>query len=151
MDRLSDGHTRFFLIGSVCITLLLYFGLRPLFISRFPRGAEESMAYGLVVCFVGIAGSYFLLRRALTGTNIQFMAVFVGGILGRLFLFAAAIATAFVVPALDGRSVAIAILAAFFPLTALEVYSVVRSGGVKILRNPPGERRHGTNGENGHV
>ena len=148
---MSDGHTRIFLIGSVCVTLLLFVGLRPLFVSRFVGGAEGSLVYGLTVCFLGVVGSYFLLQRALAGTNHMFMAAFVGGILGRLFLFAAAIAIAFAVPALDGRSAAIAILAAFFPLTALEVYSVVRAGGVKILRDPPGGRRDGTNGEKGHV
>jgi hypothetical protein len=128
---LTRGSLPIFLIGSLGLVVLLFAGLRPLFLANFEPGAVGSLFYGLAACFLVVTGSYFLLRRAVDASNQSFLAAFVGGILGRLFLFAAVVAIAFVADGLNGRAAAVAILAGFLPLTALEVWCVLREAGRK--------------------
>ncbi|MBN1827181.1 MAG: hypothetical protein JW958_13065 [Candidatus Eisenbacteria bacterium] len=143
--RDSAGSTRLFLIGTIAAAAALFAVLRPLFAARIAPGPNATLLFGLAVCLAGVIGSYFMMRRALAGTAKNFLAGFVGGIAARFLLFAAAIAFAFAHPALDGRGTAVAILAAFLPLTAIEVYSVVRDGSVRVKRT----RDPGRGEENG--
>jgi len=130
-------HGRLFAVGSVAIGAALFAALSGPFKGWFGPSAEASLAYGIAVCLGVVAVSFLLLRRALASSSRFFQIAFVGGILGRLFLFAIAIGIAFVVSGLDGRSAAVALAAAFFPLTALELYCVLAgraSGGVERRR-----------------
>ena len=137
----ATGSIRLFLIGATAASAALFAALRPLFAGRVAPGPDATLLFGLAVCLGAVIASYFILRRALAGTAKTFLAAFVGGIAGRFLLFAAAIAFAFLHPALDGRGTAVAILAAFVPLTAIEVYSVVRDGSVRVSRSAAPDRK----------
>jgi len=120
------AYDRTFAIGSVVIAALLFFGLRPVFQGWFGGGVERTLAWGLLVSLVVIGTSYLVLRRSIAASHKQFQLVFFGGIAGRFLLFAVAVAIAFMKESLDGRAMTIALLGGFLPLTALEVYCVVR-------------------------
>jgi hypothetical protein len=135
---LTRGYLAVFLIGSLVLAALLFAGMRPLFLAHFAPGAVGSLLYGLGACFLVVTGSYLLLRRAVAADQRAFMIAFVGGILGRLFLFAALVAIAFAAEGLNGRAVAVAILAAFIGCVMWEQSR--RKGGV-----PPGAGAGGTN------
>ena len=115
-----------FAVGAVGITAGLYVALRPIFTDRFDTGAAGSLFYGLLVSFGAVATSFLLLRRAIVASHRSFQLAFFGGLLGRLVLFGVAVGGAFLSARLDGRAVAAAILAGFLPLTALEVFCLVR-------------------------
>ncbi len=119
-------HDRIFAVGSVAVTALLAVALRPLFAARFGENTGVSLIYGLLVCLSVIGASYFLLRRAITGSARTFQLVFFGGIVGRFLLFGAATAIAFALPGLNGRASLVAILAGFLPITVIEVVCAVR-------------------------
>jgi len=124
----ASGNLRVFLIGSVGASVVLFVLLRPQFLARAGQGSTASLLYGLIACLLVLVASFFLLRRAIRLSDRSFLVAFLGGIVGRFFLFAAAVAVAFLLPGLDGRAVAVAILVAFVPLTALEVVCVIREG-----------------------
>ncbi|NNE09154.1 MAG: hypothetical protein HKN20_11390 [Gemmatimonadetes bacterium] len=126
MATAPDGNSRLFLVGSCLITALLFFGLRPIFFAKSGGAWTASLAFGLIACLGVISASFFLSRWALRASNQAFILAFGGGVLARLFLLAGFIFVAYGVPGLDERATAIAILAAFFPLTFLEVFCVVR-------------------------
>lgn len=133
------GHDRFFAAASLVITALLYAGLRPLFAGRLGAGSGSTLAYGLGVALVAVLVSYGLLRRAVGASHQVFQLVFFGGILGRFALFGAAVGVAFLIDGVDGRAAAAAILAGFIPLSALEVFCIVRGHGA----GRPGKKRNG--------
>jgi hypothetical protein len=131
-------HERLFAIGSVVICVALYAGLRPFFEGALGGAASGTLIYGLLVSFAVVAASFVLMRRALRSSNRFFQIAFVGGFLGRLLLLGVAIAIAFLVSGLNGPGAAIAMVAAFLPLMALEVYCVVRG---RASRRPGGRAR----------
>lgn len=111
--------------------MLIFLGLRPLYIARLPAAPLESLVFGLVVCLVLMAGSFFWLRWAFAASHRAFQIAFLGGVTARLLVFGALVGIAHLAPALDSRGVALAIVAAFFPLTFLELYCLLRRGGAK--------------------
>ncbi|MFH1277095.1 MAG: hypothetical protein ABIK65_01785 [Candidatus Eisenbacteria bacterium] len=133
------GYDRFFAAASLAITALLFAGLRPLFAGRFGTNPGGSVAYGLLVALVAVLLSYGLLRRSVGASHQTFQLVFFGGILGRFAVFGGAVGAAFLIEGLDGRVAALAILAGFLPLSALEVFCVVRGQSA----GQPGKRRNG--------
>lgn len=132
------GSDRIFAFGAPALSALLFVGIRPVFDGWFGPGASGSLAFGIFAGLAVVAVSYVLLRRALGASHRSFQLVFFGGTVGRLFIFAAAVAVAFVTPGLDGRAVAVALLMAFLPLTVLEVVCVVRG---HAERRRAGEKR----------
>jgi hypothetical protein len=130
-----------FVAGSIAIGAALIGALRPVFAARFGQEALPSLAYGVISCALVIGASFFVLRRAMTASNRSFQIAFLGGILGRLLLFAAAVAVAFAVAGLNGRAAAIALAAAFAPLTALEIACVVHERS-SASRGGAGRMRH---------
>jgi len=145
----TRGYLAIFLIGSLVLAALLFLGLRPLFLAHFAPGAVGSLLYGLGACLLVVTGSYLLLRRAVAADQRAFMIAFFGGILGRLFLFAGFVAIAFAAEGLNGRAVAVAILAGFLPMTALEIGCVLREGSRRKGEAPPAAEA-GEAGERGH-
>lgn len=148
MATASDGNSRLFLLGSVLITGLLFLGLRPIFDAKSGGAWNASLLFGLTVCLGVILASFYLSRWALRASNQAFILAFGGGVLGRLVFLTGFIFAAYGIPGLNGRATAIAILAAFFPLTFLEVFCVVRGAKERESVNEttadrPGEARTG--------
>lgn len=129
MATAPDGNSRLFLVGSCLITALLFVGLRPIFEAKSDGEWTASLAFGLIVCLVVVGASFFLSRWALRASNQAFILAFGGGVLARLVILTGFIFVAYGTPGLNERATAIAILAAFFPLTFLEVFCVVRGAG----------------------
>ncbi|MFH1682102.1 MAG: hypothetical protein ABIH26_15845 [Candidatus Eisenbacteria bacterium] len=127
---------RVFVIGSVVISGLLFLLLRPFFRASYGTEAAASLAYGIAVCLVAVGASFFLLLRAITASHRSFQIVFLGGILGRLVLFGGAVGAAFGLSGLNGRGAALAIVSAFVPLTALELFCIVRGRASRGARRP---------------
>jgi hypothetical protein len=119
--------------------VLLFLGLRPLYTARLPQAPLESLAFGLAACLAVTGGSFFWLRWAFTASHRAFQIAFLGGVTVRLLVFGALVGIAHAAPGLDGRGAALAIVAAFFPLTFLELYCLLRKGGVKPGGKPDGE------------
>ncbi len=141
-DRSRWGDIPLFAVGSVAITALLFFGLRPLYEARLPQAAIESLVFGLVVSLLVMGVSFVWLRWALTASHRAFQVAFLGGVTVRLLLFGALVGVAHLLPGLDSRGAALAMMAAFFPLTFLELYCLLRGGsakrGGKPVGKPPG-------------
>ncbi len=135
MATAPDGNSRLFLVGSCLITALLFLGLRPIFYAKSGGAWTASLAFGLIVCLGVVSASFFLSRWALRASNQAFILAFGGGVLARLVLLTGFIFAAYGMPGLDGRATAIAILAAFFPLTFLEVFCIVRGAGKRKNAN----------------
>lgn len=130
--------------GSVAIVVLLFLGLKPLYTARLQQAPLESLAFGLAACLVVMGGSFFWLRWAFAASHRAFQVAFLGGVTIRLLVFGALVGIAHVVPGLDARGAALAFVAAFFPLTFLELYCLLRRGGVK-----PGGKSDGVGGSPG--
>lgn len=102
------------------------------------EGALNSLVFGLAVCLVVMGASFFWLRWAIRASHRAFQVAFLGGVTIRLLLFGALVGVAHVAPGLDSRGTALAIMAAFFPLTFLELYCLLRGGGANRGERPVG-------------
>ncbi len=141
------GSVRLFGAGCLVVVALLFFGLRPLYMARFREEGVLSLALGLAACLGVVGASFFLLRWAIGASNAAFHLAFAGGIAGRLLILGALVGISRLAPGVNGTGVAFAVITAFFPLTILELFCVLRgkSGSNERDRrdDTPGRSRAG--------
>ncbi len=118
--------------GSLAIVAALFFALRPLYEARLEDAAVSSLLWGLAGTFVVMVASFSWLRWALAASHFAFQLAFLGGVTARLLLFGAMAGLACLASGVNSRGVALAMVAAFFPLTFLELFCLLRGRSAQV-------------------
>lgn len=131
--------TRRFLLGTALIAAALFPALDALAPRFSPEPHRAGVAFGLLVSLANVVGSFFLMAWGARRGDRAFFGAFVVGMLGRFLTIGAAAWVAYAVPSLGLRVTLITLVAAFFPLTAYEVYCLVRRlDGASLAGRPAG-------------